>query len=37
VLVLGMAREDAVALGRALDQNAIVFVERGKAPELVLL
>lgn len=37
VLVLGMTREDALALGRALDQNAIVFVERGKAPELVVL
>jgi hypothetical protein len=37
VLVLGMTREDALALARALDQNAIVFVERGKAPELVVL
>jgi len=37
VLVLGMTREDALALGRALDQNAIVFVERGKAPELLVI
>ena len=37
VLVLGMTREDALALGRAFDQNAVVLVERGKAPELVVL
>lgn len=37
LLVLGMARADAVALGRRLEQNAIVFIERGRAPELVLL
>jgi putative PIN family toxin of toxin-antitoxin system len=37
VLVLGIARADAEALGRRLEQNAIVFVERGGAPELVLL
>jgi hypothetical protein len=27
----------AAALGRAFGQNAIVFVEKGKAPELVIL
>src|SRR5262249_1277386 len=37
VLVLGMTRADAEALGRRLEQNAIVFVEKGRAPELVLL
>jgi putative PIN family toxin of toxin-antitoxin system len=37
VLVLGIPRAEAEALGRRLEQNAIVFVERGGAPELVLL
>lgn len=37
LLVLGIARQEAEALGRRLEQNAIVFVERGGAPELVLL
>jgi uncharacterized protein len=37
VLVLGIARAEAEALGRRLEQNAIVFVERGAAPELVLM
>jgi len=36
-LVVGIAREDAEKLGRACGQNAIVFVEHGKAPELVVL
>jgi putative PIN family toxin of toxin-antitoxin system len=36
-LVLGIARADAEALGRRLEQNAIVFIERGRAPELLLL
>jgi putative PIN family toxin of toxin-antitoxin system len=36
-LVLGIPREEAEALGRLLAQNAIVFVEKGAAPELVLL
>jgi predicted nucleic acid-binding protein len=36
-LVLGIARGEAEALGRRFDQNAIVFVEKGAAPELVLL
>jgi putative PIN family toxin of toxin-antitoxin system len=37
VLVLGISREDAAALGRRFEQNAIVFVEKADAPELVLL
>jgi uncharacterized protein len=37
VLILGIARGEAVKLGRAFQQNAIVFCERGKAPELVLV
>ena len=37
LLVLGIEREHARALGRRYGQNAIVFVERGAAPELVLL
>jgi len=37
LLVLGIARADAEALGRRLEQNAIVFIERGRAPELALL
>jgi uncharacterized protein DUF3293 len=37
VLVVGIARENALALGRELRQNAIVFVTRGLAPELVVL
>jgi len=37
LLVLGIARRDAEALGRAYGQNAIVFVEKGRGPELVLL
>ena len=37
VLVLGIARADADSLGRRLEQNAIVFIEKGRAPELVLL
>ena len=36
-LVVGIPRADAVAVGRAFGQNAIVFVEKGRAPELVLL
>ncbi len=31
------ARADAEAVGRAFGQNAIVFVEKGRAPELVVL
>ena len=37
VLVVGISRADAAIVGRAFDQNAIVFVERGRPPELVLL
>ena len=36
-LVVGISREDAEKAGRAFGQNAIVFVERGRAPELVVL
>jgi hypothetical protein len=35
VLVLGLSRRDAVAIGRDHAQRAIVFVEKGRAPELV--
>ena len=37
VLLVGISRPDAEALGRRLEQNAIVFIEKGAAPELVLL
>jgi hypothetical protein len=37
VLVLGIERKDAVFIGITHAQNAIVFIEKGKAPELVLL
>jgi len=37
VLIMGIARAEAEALGRRLEQNAIVFIERGGAPELVVL
>src|SRR6267378_4126136 len=36
-LVVGISRADAEGVGRAFGQNAIVFVERGRAPELVVL
>ena len=36
-LVVGISRADAESVGRGFGQNAIVFVERGRAPELVLL
>lgn len=36
-LVLGISKQDARSLGRAFGQNALVFVERGHAPQLVLL
>ena len=36
-LIVGIPRAQAEAMGRRLRQNAIVFVERGKAPELVVL
>jgi Protein of unknown function (DUF3293) len=37
VLAVGISREDAEKAGRAFGQNAIVFVERGRPPELVPL
>lgn len=37
VLVIGIYRENAKALGHLFGQSAIVFVEKGGAPELVLL
>ena len=37
VLVIGISRADAEAAGRAFEQNAIVFVEKGRSPELVVL
>jgi|SRR5688500_866091 len=37
LLLVGIARGEAEALGRALLQNAIVFAEKGAASELVLL
>jgi len=36
-LVIGISRENAEALGRLFGQNAIVFIEKGRAPELVVL
>ena len=37
LLVLGIYRDNAEALGRLFGQSAIVLVERGRAPELVFL
>jgi hypothetical protein len=37
VLAIGIYRENAEALGRLFGQNAIVFVEKHAAPELVIL
>jgi hypothetical protein len=37
VLIMGIPREEAEALGRRLEQNAIVYIEKGKAAELVVL
>jgi len=37
VLVLDMPRAEAEALGNRFKQNAIVYVEKGGAPELVVL
>lgn len=36
-LILGMARDVAIELGRRYQQNAIVFHEAGEASDLVLL
>ena len=37
VLLVGISRADAESAGRAFGQNAIVFVEIGRAPQLVVL
>ena len=37
VLAVGISRADAEAAARACGQNAIVFVEKGRAPELVVV
>ena len=37
ILALGVTRHEAMVIGRSYEQNAIVFIERGKAPELVVL
>ena len=37
LLVIGIPRKKAEALGMALHQNAIVFIEKGGKPELVVL
>jgi hypothetical protein len=37
VLILGIGRREAEKLGRSLEQNAIVFVEKGNAPQLIIL
>lgn len=37
LLVIGIPRDEAEALGREFEQNAIVYVARGSAPELVVL
>ena len=37
LLVIGITRNDAEDLGRRYDQNAIVFIEKGRPPELVVL
>jgi len=37
LLIVGIPRGEAEALGRRFHQNAIVWVEKGGAPELVLL
>jgi uncharacterized protein DUF3293 len=36
VLVIGIYRANAATLGRLFGQNAIVFVEKGRPPELVI-
>ena len=37
VLAVGISRHEAEVIGRSYEQLAIVFIERGKAPELVAL
>jgi len=37
VLAVGISRREAMLMGRSYEQNAIVFIERGAVPELVVL
>ena len=37
VLIMGIPRAEAEALGRKLEQNAIVWIEKGGVPELLVL
>lgn len=37
VLAVGISRHEAIVIGRSYEQNAIVFIEKGEAPELVAL
>lgn len=37
VLIMGITREEAEGLGRKLEQNAIVWIEKGGAPALLVL
>jgi uncharacterized protein DUF3293 len=37
VLVIGIYRANAEALGRLFGQNAVVFIEKGRAPALVVV
>jgi hypothetical protein len=37
VLAIGISRHEAAVIGRSYEQNAFVFIERGKPAELVLL
>lgn len=37
LLVVGISRADAEAFGRRFEQNAVVFIERGGAPQLLVL
>jgi Protein of unknown function (DUF3293) len=37
ILALGISRYEAMVIGRSYEQNAIVFIELGKPPELVAL
>ena len=37
VLIMGITRGEAEALGRKLEQNAIVYLEKGAPPELLVL
>ena len=37
MLIVGISRADAEVVGRVFEQNAIVFVEKGGAPERVVI